>query len=117
MAQKRGTRKARRGGGWFTRNSKASNGDVKRAANAAKAKIKETNARDAVLRKAEFAAGQRSDYRALVDKNDKLILERKKALTEQEEIKEKQKRIINEEIVKQADEWERVASKKKGWFS
>lgn len=116
MAQKRGTRKVRRGGGWFTRNSKASNGNVKRAANLAKSKIKESNARDAVMRKAEFSAGQRSDYKALQRKNDELILQRKKAMTEQEEIKEKQKRIINEEIVKQAEQWEKAASKK-GWFS
>ena len=116
MAQKRGTRKLRKGGGWFTRNSKASNGDVKRAAELVKSKIKEANARESIIKKAGFSAGQRSDYRALMKKNDELILQRKKAMTEQEEIKEKQKRIINEEIVKQADQWERAASKK-GWFS
>lgn len=116
MAQKRGTRKLRKGGGWFTRNSKASNGNVKRAAEQVKSKIKEANARESIVKKAELSAGQRSDFRALVRKNDQLIIERKKAMTEQEEIKEKQKRIINEEIIKQAEQWEK-ASSRKGWFS
>ena len=116
MGQSRKTRRAR-GGGWFTRNSKASNANVKRAANAAKSKIKETNAKAAVQRKAETAAANRSDYRSLDAKKDKLIIERRKAAATIEEIEKDQKRMVNEELVKEADKWVKSLERKPGWFS
>lgn len=115
MGPSRKTRKAR-GGGWFTRNSKASNANVKRAANAAKSKIKETNAKAAVQRKAETAAANRRDYKALDTKKDKLIIERRKAAATIEDIEKEQKRMVNEELVKEAEKWAQSAERKPGWF-
>lgn len=117
MADSRKTRKNRKGGGWFTKNNKMSDANIKRAANAAKSKIKETNAKAAVNRKAETAAANRSDYRALDTKKDKLIIERRKAASEIEDIESRQKRMIQEETIKEAEKWMKSLERKPGWFS
>lgn len=117
MAKSRRTRKLRKGGGWFSSEAKKSNSNVKRASNNAIGKIKESNARATVKRKAETAAANRRDYKALDAKKDKLILERRKAAAAIEDIDRDQKRMVNEELKKEAEKWLIRVDKKPGWFS
>jgi len=117
MAQSRRTRKLRRGGGWFSSEAKKSNANIKRASNDAIGKIKESNAKATVRKKAETAAANRRDYKTLDAKKDKLILERRKAAASIEDIEKEQKRMVNEELKKEAEKWLQQADKKPGWFS
>jgi hypothetical protein len=117
MSQSRRTRKLRRGGGWFSSEPKKSNANIKRASNDAIGKIKESNAKATVRRKAETAAANRRDYKALDAKKDKLILERRKAAATIEDIEKDQKRMVNEELKKEAEKWLQQLDKKPGWFS
>jgi hypothetical protein len=117
MGQTRRTRRLRRGGGWFSGEGKKSNANVKRASNNAIGKIKESNAKATVRRKAETAAANRRDYKSLDAKKDKLIIDRRKAAATIEEIEAQQKRMVNEELKKQADKWIENAERKPGWFS
>lgn len=117
MAQSRKTRKLRKGGGWFSKEAQKSNANVKRASNNALGKIKESNAKATVKRKAETAAANRRDYKALDAKKDKLILERRKAAATIEDIDREQKRMVNEELKKEAEKWVQQLDRKPGWFS
>ena len=76
-----------------------------RAAQAALADIKETNAKGTVKNKAKAAAANRRDYRALEDKKDKLIIDRRKAQISIEDIEKEQKYIVYEEEEKEAKKW------------
>jgi predicted nucleic acid-binding Zn-ribbon protein len=88
-----------------------------RAAQAALGEIKETNARGTVKNKAKAAAANRRDFKALEDKKDKLIIDRRKAQISIEDIEKEQKLIVYEEEKKEAEKWIARMEKKPGWFS
>ena len=108
MAQKGKTRKARKGGGWFTRNSKSFNNVKNNAASALK-NIKKLNEKASVQGKAKTAATRRWDYQGLEKKKDKLLIQRRRTEEDLEDIDKKQKHMINEELIKQAQQWAKAA--------
>ena len=98
------------------RGGELSNANVERQMRAEKEKIKPPEAKPQVLAKAKARAYKRWDYGALSKKEDKLILSIKQAGDELKEIAGKKDRIVNEEFIKEAADWERQSTRKRGWW-
>jgi low affinity Fe/Cu permease len=126
MAPNRKTRKVRRGGGWFGKsrnaNLKGSAANVQTAATKAMQSV-DGEAKDGVKSKAQVAVSQRSDYKKIDQKIEKLITERRNALEELEKLEKEKKNLLNQEIRKEANLWvegeekRKKQKERKGWFS
>lgn len=117
MAPNGNTRKLRRGGGWFTRNSRGTNSNIEKMADAAKSKITPTEAKKDVDDAAREAAYKRWDWQRIRKAREKLVVMINNAGNELKEMKKKQERILNEEFVKAAENWAKRTAKKPSWFS
>ena len=80
-------------------------------------------AKDGVKSKAQVAVSQRSDYKKIDQKIEKLITERRNALEELEKLEKEKKNLLNQEIRKEANLWvegeekRKKQKERKGWFS
>jgi hypothetical protein len=109
------TRKLRKGGGWFSKNSRMLS-NVRRNASNALSEIKQSNAKASVKDKAKTAATRRWDYQRLEKKKDDLIIERRHAEEDIKDIDKKQELIVQEELKKEAEKWVKLSQKPRGWF-
>jgi hypothetical protein len=108
MGGKRNTRKLRGG-------VVQSNANIERAARSMRDRIRSSQTRSQLVQKAQAATYRRYDYGRLTAAKDRLLLTIKRSEDELLRLDKQEQRMINEEFIKAATQWEKQSGYVAPW--